>query len=121
MFCYQAPSTTVEFKPTRFVAIDEFLERKIEVIQAFSSQVKVRDYLDEELLRATARYWSRFSQARYVEPLEVVRDSDASAVATAATSARCRCSMPADFPRVLVTGAGGPSGISILRAMEGSP
>jgi LmbE family N-acetylglucosaminyl deacetylase/CheY-like chemotaxis protein len=77
VFCYQAPSTSVEFKPTRFVAIDEFLERKIEVIQSFSSQVKVRDYLDEELLRATARYWSRWSQARYVEPLEVVRDSDA--------------------------------------------
>jgi LmbE family N-acetylglucosaminyl deacetylase/ActR/RegA family two-component response regulator len=76
VFCYQAPSTSVEFKPTRFVAIDEFLDRKIEVIQAFSSQVKVRDYLDEELLRATARYWARFSKARYVEPLEVVRDSD---------------------------------------------
>ena len=77
VFCYQAPSTTVEFKPTRFVAIDEFLEGKIEVIQAYTSQVKIRDYLDEELLRATARYWSRFAQARYVEPLEVVRDSDA--------------------------------------------
>ena len=77
IFCYQAPSTTVEFKPTRFVAIDEFLEGKLEVIQAYTSQVKIRDYLDEELLRATARYWSRFSQARYVEPLEVVRDSDA--------------------------------------------
>ena len=76
VFCYQAPSTSVEFHPTRFVAIDEYLERKIEVIQAYTSQVKVRDYLDEELLRATARYWSRFSQARYVEPLEVVRDSD---------------------------------------------
>ena len=93
VFCYQAPSTTVEFKPTRFVAIDEFLERKIEVIQAFSSQVKVRDYLDEELLRATARYWSRWSQARYVEPLEVVRDSDAAPFATTArrsAGARCR-------------------------------
>jgi LmbE family N-acetylglucosaminyl deacetylase len=83
IFCYQAPSTTVEFKPTRFVAIDEFLEGKLEVIQAYTSQVKIRDYLDEELLRATARYWSRFSQARYVEPLEVVRDSDASAFASA--------------------------------------
>ena len=27
-------------------------------------------------VRATARYWARFTQARYVEPLEVVRDSD---------------------------------------------
>ena len=125
IFCYQAPSTTVEFKPTRFVAIDEFLEGKLEVIQAYTSQVKIRDYLDEELLRATARYWSRFSQARYVEPLEVVRDSDASAFASAAqrdaSSSPSGCSMPAETPRVLVTGAGGPSGISILRAMEGEP
>ncbi len=83
VFCYQAPSTTVEFKPTRFVVIDEFLEGKIEVIQAYTSQVKIRDYLDEELLRATARYWSRFATARYVEPLEVVRDSDEAVVATA--------------------------------------
>ena len=88
VFCYQAPSTTVEFKPTRFVAIDEFLEGKLEVIQAYTSQVKIRDYLDEELLRATARYWSRFSQARYVEPLEVVRDSDASAFASAGQDAQ---------------------------------
>ena len=29
--------------------------------------------------------------------------------------------MPADTPRVLVTGVGGPSGISILRAMDGEP
>jgi LmbE family N-acetylglucosaminyl deacetylase len=81
VFCYQAPSTTVEFKPTRFVAIDDFLEAKIEVVRAYTSQVKIRRYLDEELLRATARYWSRFAQARYVEPLEVVRDSDAMPVA----------------------------------------
>src|SRR3954447_424110 len=29
--------------------------------------------------------------------------------------------MPSESPRVLVTGAGGPSGVSILRAMEGEP
>lgn len=76
IYCYQAPSTTVDFHPTRFVAIDEYLERKLEVIHAYASQVKVRRYLEEDLMRATARYWSRFSQARYVEPLEVVRESD---------------------------------------------
>jgi LmbE family N-acetylglucosaminyl deacetylase len=76
IYCYEAPSTTVDFHPTRFVAIDEYLERKLEVIHAYASQVKVRRYLEEDLLRATARYWSRFSQARYVEPLEVVRESD---------------------------------------------
>ena len=76
IYCYQAPSTTVDFKPTRFVAIDEYLDRKLEVIRAYGSQTAVRAYLDEELLRATARYWARFTQARYVEPLEVVRESD---------------------------------------------
>jgi len=73
VYCYQAPSTTVEFKPTKFVAIDPYVDRKLEVIRAFASQTAVRSYLDEELMRSTARYWSRFGVGRYVEPLEVVR------------------------------------------------
>jgi LmbE family N-acetylglucosaminyl deacetylase len=86
IYCYQAPSTTVEFHPTRFVAIDDHLDRKLDVIDAFGSQTAVRAYLDPELLRATARYWARFTQARYVEPLEVVRESDATTAARAATT-----------------------------------
>jgi LmbE family N-acetylglucosaminyl deacetylase len=76
VYCYQAPSTTVEFHPTRYVAVDEYLERKMEAIAAFGSQTAVRAYLDPELLRATARYWARFTTSRYVEPLEVIRESD---------------------------------------------
>ena len=76
VYCYQAPSTTVEFRPTRFVGIDDVLDRKLEVIRAYTSQVEVRHYLDEELLRATARYWSRWSRSRFAEPLEVIRESD---------------------------------------------
>jgi LmbE family N-acetylglucosaminyl deacetylase len=76
VYCYQSPSTTVEFRPTRFVGIDDVLDRKLEVIRAYESQVKVRHYLDEELLRATARYWSRWGHSRFAEPLEVVRESD---------------------------------------------
>jgi LmbE family N-acetylglucosaminyl deacetylase/ActR/RegA family two-component response regulator len=83
IYCYQAPSTTIEFHPTRFVTIDGFLERKLEAIDAYGSQVAVRDYLDPELLRSTARYWGRFSRSRYVEPLEVVRESDAGAATPA--------------------------------------
>jgi LmbE family N-acetylglucosaminyl deacetylase len=100
VFCYQAPSTTIDFHPTRFVAIDEYLDRKIEVIQAYTSQVKVRRYLDPELLRATARYWARFSQARYVEPLEIVRDSDATGAGLA------RDDTPVTLPQEVVVGAG---------------
>lgn len=76
LFCYQAPSSGVDYQPSRFVEIDDFLERKLEVIRAYTSQVAIRGYLEEDLLRATARYWGRFTRARYVEPLEVVRDSD---------------------------------------------
>ena len=60
------------------------IDGKLEAIRAFASQASTRDYLDEALLRATARYWARFSQARYVEPLEVVRDSDTAPFAAAA-------------------------------------
>lgn len=87
VYCYQAPSTTVEFHPTRYVAIDDYLERKLEAIAAFGSQTAVRAYLDPELLRATARYWARFTTARYVEPLEVIRESDIAVPATAAAPA----------------------------------
>ncbi len=76
VYCYQSPSTTVEFRPTRFASVDEFIDRKLEVIRAYKSQVRIRRYLDEELLRATARYWTRFTGSRYVEPLEVIRESD---------------------------------------------
>ncbi len=81
VYCYQAPSTTVDFRPTRFVGIDEVIDRKIVAIDAFASQTAIRAYLDHELLRATARYWSRFAQSRYVEPLEVVREAEATAPA----------------------------------------
>jgi LmbE family N-acetylglucosaminyl deacetylase len=90
VYCYQAPSTTVEYHPTRFVTIDDFLDRKLEAIRAYATQTAIRGYLDEELLRATARYWARFTQARYVEPLEVVREADvgdATPVAVPATDA----------------------------------
>lgn len=77
IYCYQAPSTTADFKPTKFMDIDDQIEQKLKVIEAYESQVRTRSFLDPDLLRSTARYWSRFSQATYVEPLEVIRESDA--------------------------------------------
>jgi LmbE family N-acetylglucosaminyl deacetylase len=74
LYCYESPSATVDFRPVRFVAIDGQLERKIEVIHAFASQVEIRTYLDDELVRATSRYWGRFGAARHCEPFEVIRE-----------------------------------------------
>jgi LmbE family N-acetylglucosaminyl deacetylase/CheY-like chemotaxis protein len=75
LFCYQSSSSTVDFHPSRFVPVDEFMDRKLAVIRSYTSQVRQRRYLDAELLLATSRYWSRYGQSRFVEPLEVVRES----------------------------------------------
>ena len=79
IFCYQSPSATVDFRPSRFVSVDEFMDRKLAVIRSYTSQVKQRRYLDAELLRATSRYWSRYGSSRFAEPLEVARDTESEA------------------------------------------
>lgn len=70
--CFQSPSSTIDFRPSRFVPVDGFVETKLEMLAAFASQAH-RDYMDPEVVRATARYWSRFGTAGYAEPLEMVR------------------------------------------------
>jgi LmbE family N-acetylglucosaminyl deacetylase len=70
--CFQSPSSTIDFRPSRFVPVDGFLEAKLQMLAAFESQSH-RDYMDPDLVRATARYWSRFGTGQYAEPLETVR------------------------------------------------
>lgn len=74
VLCYQSPSATVDFRPGRFVAIDEHLAVKQAAIDAFAPRAAVRQYLEPDLIEATARYWSRFGAGRFAEPFEVVRD-----------------------------------------------
>jgi two-component system response regulator HydG len=75
VYCFQSPSATVDFRPTRFITIDEQLERKLLAIQAFASQVQVRGYLKPDLIQSTARYWSRYGDGDYAEAFEVIRDA----------------------------------------------
>src|ERR1019366_4035836 len=75
VYCFQSPSATVDFRPTRFVAIDEQLDRKLLAIKAFASQVQVRAYLKPDLIESTARYWSRYGDGLYAEAFEVIRDA----------------------------------------------
>lgn len=74
LFCYESPSCTIAFAPSRFVDVSGTLERKLAVLEAFVTQAG-RRYLDPELIRSTARYWGRFATYDFVEPLEVVRDA----------------------------------------------
>lgn len=73
--CYQSPSATIDYRPTRFVRIDAFVDRKLRLLECFQSQTASRDYLDPDFVTATARYWSRFGGGAAVEPLEVVRET----------------------------------------------
>jgi len=75
VYCFQSPSATVDFRPTRFVTIDDQLEGKLEAIQAFASQTEIRRYLEPDLIESTARYWSRFGDGRYAEAFEVIREA----------------------------------------------
>ena len=76
LFAYQAPSTGVEFSPGRFVDVTPHMERKLQALRCFGNGQAARPYLDDELILATARYWSRFGSGRYVEPLEVLRTTE---------------------------------------------
>lgn len=73
--CYQSPSATAAYRPNRFIELSEVdVQAKLAAIAAHHSQAANRWYLDEDLLRSTARYWGRFSQTRYAEPLELVHE-----------------------------------------------
>jgi two-component system response regulator HydG len=74
VYCFQSPSATVDYRPTHFVTIDDYIGRKLEALDTFGSQVGVRDYLEPELITSTARYWSRYCGGSHAEPFEVIRD-----------------------------------------------
>jgi CheY-like chemotaxis protein len=77
LYCYAAPSATVDFRPSRFVAVDPFVEAKIEAIGAYATWPEAGPYLDPDLVRSTGRYWGHLGDSRYCEPLEVLRDGPA--------------------------------------------
>lgn len=73
VYCYQAPSATVDFRPNLFIDISSHIEAKLAAIAAYSSQTSVRPYLAQDLIIATARYWGRFAGFVLAEPMEIVR------------------------------------------------
>jgi two-component system, NtrC family, response regulator HydG len=77
VYCFQSPSATIDYRPTHFVAVDDFVGRKLKVIDAFGSQASIRDYMEPELITATARYWARYATGTFAEPFETARDRGA--------------------------------------------
>jgi LmbE family N-acetylglucosaminyl deacetylase len=74
LMCYQAPSTTVQFIPTRFVEVSPYMPKKLASIAAYASQASIRPYMRAELIDATARYWGRFAGYGLCEAFEVIRE-----------------------------------------------
>jgi LmbE family N-acetylglucosaminyl deacetylase len=76
VYCYQTPSSTVEFKPHRFVDITHYIEHKIALIGAYKSQVDRMESIQPDVILSTARYWGRFAGYVLAEPLRIVRQRD---------------------------------------------
>ncbi len=72
VYCFQSPSATIDFRPTRFVPIDD-LGGKLRAVGAFSGRDEVRAFLDPDQVTSTAMYWGRYCQAQHAEAFEVVR------------------------------------------------
>ena len=73
VYSYQSMTTTIDFKPTLFVEISEYLDKKKEILSVFQTPDENRPYLKPQLIDATALYWGRFAGFGRVEALEVVR------------------------------------------------
>ncbi len=71
--CYQSPSSTIEFKPSRFVDITKQIKSKIDLIKCYETQINKCNYLKSSFIMSSAEYWGRFANYSMVEPFEVVR------------------------------------------------
>ncbi|WP_386067078.1 PIG-L deacetylase family protein [Tahibacter sp. UC22_41] len=76
LYCYQSPSSTVEFRPQRFVDISGYMDEKLALIGLHASQVERRANIEPDLIVATARYWGRYAGYCLAEPLIVMRQLD---------------------------------------------
>jgi len=72
IFCYEAPSTTLEFLPTAFSNINDTFETKIESINQFISQEK-KDYFEREAMVSLSKFRGKVINIEYAEAFEVVR------------------------------------------------
>ena len=76
VYCYQAPSSTVDFHPTHFVDINGFVEFKLRAIEAHESQATNNAPFMESFVKGAAYYWGRFAGHGLVEPMRVVRQRE---------------------------------------------
>ncbi|MSR36576.1 MAG: hypothetical protein EXR95_08035 [Gemmatimonadetes bacterium] len=69
---YETGTSTAEFAPTRFLDVEAFMEKKLEVLTAYLDQA--RPDLDAGYIQAAARHWGRNVKFGWAEAFEVMRD-----------------------------------------------
>lgn len=84
VYCYQSPSSTVDFQPNLFIDISSFIEDKLRAIRAYDSQVSRSPLLQDDVVVATAVYWGRYAGHVMAEPMSVIRQSDSAVKKTEA-------------------------------------
>jgi LmbE family N-acetylglucosaminyl deacetylase/ActR/RegA family two-component response regulator len=109
VYCFQSPSATVDFRPTRFISVDDQLECKLAAIGAFS-QGDIRAELEPDLIQATARYWSRFTACRYAEAFEVIHEATEVESTPAGGTAAAAAGFTGEPAAMAGAGAGGGAG-----------
>ena len=72
IFCYEAPSTTLEFVPIAFNNISETFESKMECINRFVSQ-ESKNYVERQAIVNLAKFRGKTFNVEYAEAFEVVR------------------------------------------------
>ena len=76
ILCYESPSVTQEFAPTFFSNIGDYLDIKVEGIQAHWDQ-RSKPYVQEERVRGTAAFRGGQARLHYAEGFEVAHAASA--------------------------------------------
>lgn len=72
ILCYESPSVTPDFKPGIYVEIGDYVDIKIESIREHRDQ-QSKAYVDEDHVRAQARFRGGQAKTRYAEGFEIGR------------------------------------------------
>lgn len=75
VYCYQAPSSTVDFRPNHFVNIADAMDAKIELLELYATQHDRRAYMKPNHVRSVSEYWGRFADYAVVEAFEIAHRS----------------------------------------------
>lgn len=73
ILAYWTPTSTLDFRPSHFRRIDDYMSLKLEALEAFYGGAEPPRELSGRFAQAAARYWGRLKEFSEIEPFEVVK------------------------------------------------